>query len=47
MKASDETANSAASPMDAPTALPKLPSATPATDASPKRRPCSRLRVTM
>src|SRR4030095_3640033 len=33
VKASDDTANKAASPTAAPTAFPKLPRATPATDA--------------
>jgi len=47
VKATAETANSAPSPRDAANTLPRLPTATPATDASPTRRPWVVLRVTM
>jgi hypothetical protein len=47
VNATEETARIAARPIAAATALPRLPSATPATEASPLRRPCTRLRVTM
>src|SRR5580704_6961453 len=46
-KAKEETANNAARPSAAPTTLPRLPKATPATETSPGPRPSVALRVTM
>ena len=47
LNAKAETAKSAASPADAIAAEPRLPAATPSTDAMPTRRPWVALRATM
>lgn len=46
-KAKADAANSAANPSDAAIALPRLPTAMPATEANPERRPCATLRARM
>ena len=47
VNADDDHANNAPNPNAAPAALPKLPSATPPTDANPEARPWPSVRATM